>query len=268
MDVTPADWTFYMSVFIFLWQATWLVYGLTTICRKTEEGYIYVVHPTQPAIMYVVFSFSLACNVSWLLIWDQEYLEVALVFINLMNGTLYICLVVSIRRLNEHGLAMVRLKLQCEIWTVRILVQNGLAAFATWGSVAAVYNFAVVLIDNMDKKTDQGVGSTVSLTVFSLEIVAWWVMDNFVLERYLRYLITPYLVILITVCGILSKNWNIDNSTTIYTLVLTAFVSILFVSKVVLSIYRHWKRPLFSSKPKYRRPVVSFEVRNLLETQH
>ena len=46
-------------------------------CRRNEAGYLYRAYPVIPPILYVVFSFSLACNISWLLIWDREYMEVS-----------------------------------------------------------------------------------------------------------------------------------------------------------------------------------------------
>ena len=263
--MTPADWTFYMTALIYFWQSVWITYGVFTICRKTEYGYMYIAFPVLPPILYVVFSFALACNISWLLIWDREYMEVALVFINLMTCNLYICLVVSLRRLNEFGLLMVRQKLTRDIWFMRILVHNGLAMFATWGTVAAMFNFAVVLTYRTGAEAE--VGSTVSLAIFTLEIIAWWIFDNFVFEKLLRYLFTPYIVILVSIAGILSKNWNPQAPNCLFTMALFGLVALLSIIKTVLSLYRHFKHPLFSTKPKYRRPMVSFEVRSLLEAQ-
>ena len=266
MEVTPDEWTFYMAALIYLWQATWLCYGCFTVCRKVGDmGPMYVLFPVLPPILYVVFSFALACNISWLLIWDREYMEVALVFINLMSCTLYICLVVSLRRMNEFGTLMLRHKLGREIWLIRIFVQNGLAMFASWGTVAAMFNFAVVLTYRTGAKEE--VGSTVSLTIFTLEIFAWWVFDNFVFEKLLRYLITPYIVILISIVGIITKNFNPNSTNSIFTVSLLVITAVLTVIKLVLLVYRHYKQPIFQSKPKYRRPMVSFEVRSLLEQQ-
>ena len=254
-----------MTALIYFWQSIWITYGVTMICRKTVYGYMYRAFPVLPPILYVVFSFALACNISWLLIWDREYMEVALVFINLMTCNLYICLVVSLRRLNDYGTLMVRQKLQRDIWLMRVLVHNGLAMFATWGTVAAMFNFAVVLTYRTGAKAE--VGSTVSLAIFTLEIIAWWIFDNFVFERLLRYLFTPYIVILVSIAGILSKNWNPHSANSMLTLSLFGLVAVLSIIKTVLVLYRHFKRPLFSVQPKYRRPVVSFEVRSLLEQQ-
>ena len=267
LDVTPADWTFLMTAPIYLWQGIWLFYGVSLICRRTEEGPLYVMYPVLPPILYIVFSFALACNVAWLLIWDKQYMEVALVFINLMACTLYICLVVSMRRLSEWGHLMMRSKLGRDIWIIRILVQNGLGMYATWGTVAAVFNFAIVLTYRTGLSGDrQEVGSTVSLIVFTLEIIAWFTLDIFVFEKLLRYLITPYIVILVSLVGILNKNWDPTKRNSIYTATLLGAAFFLTLVKVVLIFWRHYKRPIFSNnQQKYRRPVVSFEVRNLLD---
>ena len=190
-------------------------------------------------------------------------MEVALVFINLMTCNLYICLVASLRRLNDFGGIMVRQNLVRDIWLVRILVHNGLAMFATWGTVASMFNFAVVLTYGTGAKLE--VGSTVSLAIFTLEIIVWWIFDNFVFEKLLRYLFTPYIVILFSIAGILSKNWNPESSNSVFTVSLFGLVGLLTCIKAVLAIYRHFSRPIFGRKHNYQRPLMSYEARHLLE---
>ena len=268
LDVTPADWSFYQSAIIYFWQSLWLTYGVFNVCRRNDLGYMYVVYPVLPPILYVVFAFSLACNISWLLIWDREYMEVALVFINLMSCTLFICLVVSLRRLNEFGYVMLSHGLNKELWFIRILVQNGLAMFAMWGCVAAMFNFGVVLTYGTGAK--QEVASTVSLSIFTLEILIWWVFDNVVFEKYLRYLFSPYVVLLISIAGIISKHYekNKYSTNTIYTVILFGLVSLLFIIKCVLVAYRHKHQPIFRCSSEFRRNNnVGYEVRGLLESR-
>ncbi len=64
------------GLFLHVLQAAWLSYGVSLICRRTPDGPIYVLFPILPPILYVVYSFALACNVAWLLIWDKQYMEV------------------------------------------------------------------------------------------------------------------------------------------------------------------------------------------------
>lgn len=265
MDVTPAEWTFYQAALIYFWQSLWLTYGMFSVCRRNGNGFFYTMFPVLPPILYVVFSFSLACNISWLLIWDKEYMEVALVFVNLMSCTLYICLIVSLRRLNEFGAILYSNDLKREIWINRILVQNGLAMFAVWGTVAAMFNFAIVLTYRTG--AEQEVSSTVSLSIFIIEILVWWIFDNFVFERYLRYLFTPYFVLIVSIAGIIAKNWDPEKMNAIFTLLVFATVIFLTIIKIILVCWRHKHRPLFVEDISYSRPSRSFEVRGLLDHQ-
>lgn len=263
--MTPADWTFYINAPIYFWQSLWLTYGVLMVCRKTENDYFYIEFPVIPPILYVVFSFSLACNISWLLIWDREYMEVALVFINLMTFTLYICLVVSLRRLHRYGPEMVRQNLHRDIWLIRIIVCDGLAMFATWGTVAAIFNFAVVL--TYGTGANKQVGSTVSLAVFALEIIGWWIFDILVFEKLIRYLYTPYIVLIVSIIGMIYKNWSPEKPNAIIEVVLLMVTIIAFIIKIILSLYRHKHKPLYTnSKVTYakRPPMSSFEIRHLL----
>ncbi|KAI0228167.1 hypothetical protein LSAT2_021348 [Lamellibrachia satsuma] len=270
MDVTPAEWTFYISAFIYVWQLVWLTYGVGTVCRRVpgSRDLLYTHFPVLPPILYVVFAFALACNVSWLLIWDREYMEIALVFVDLMSCTLYICLIVSLRRLNDYGAEMVATGMRREIWMIRIFVQNGLGLFASWGSVAAMFNFAVVLKYRTGARAE--VGSTVSLAIFTMEIVAWWVFDNFVFERLLRYMFTPYAVVIFSLAGIVGGTHDLFRPNSIYVMLLLALTAVLFIVKLVLVVYRHNKYPMFVPKPSYSLELPeagSVEVHGLLETR-
>ena len=173
------------------------------------------------------------------------------------------------RRLNEYGHFMVRSKLEKDVWLVRILVQNGLGFYATWGGVASIFNFAIVLTyrTGLTPKR-QEVGSTVSLIIFTLEIFSWFILDNFVFEQTLRYLYTPYIAILVSLIGIISNNFDPSKRNSLYTASLLGAALFLTVSKFLLSAWRHHKRPIYSNtSQKYQRPMMSFEARNLLEQQ-
>jgi len=272
LDVTPAEWSFMQTGVIYLWQGIWLGYGVSLICRQTPEGYVYVLYPVLPPILYIVYSFSLACNVAWLLIWDKEYMEVALIFINLMSVTLYICLGISMRRLSEMGHDMVRNKLTKDMWTIRLLVQNGIGFYAAWGTVAGIFNFAIVLtyrtgLGDGSAGDEEEVGSTVSLIIFSLLILSWFILDVFIFEESLRYLVMPYIATLISIIAIISKNWNPNNRNAIFTLLLCCATFVLTIVKCSVSGWRHYNKPIYSQTKKYRRPLVNVEGRNLLQEQ-
>lgn len=179
----------------------------------------------------------------------------ALLFVNLMSCTLYVCLVVSLRRLDQFcrllasssavAASAAESDFRRDIWVVRLVVQNGLAMFAMWGTVASMFNFAVVLTYRTGAR--QSVSSSVALSIFTLEIITWWIFDNFIFEKYFRYLITPYVVLILSIAGITSKNWDPSNGNAVYTLVLFCLVVVLTVSKIALLVWRHRNRPLYGA---------------------
>lgn len=177
-----------------------------------------------------------------------------------MSCTLYVCLVVSLRRLDQFCRLLASSSAaggatfsaaeatgfpRRDIWVVRLVVQNGLAMFAMWGTVASMFNFAVVLTYRTGAR--QSVSSSVALSIFTLEIITWWIFDNFIFEKYFRYLITPYVVLILSIAGITSKNWDPSNGNAVYTLVLFCLVVVLTVSKMALLVWRHRNRPLYGA---------------------
>lgn len=267
LDVTPADWTFYVNGLIYFWQGLWLTYAFTLFLRKINGVYIYIKYPFLPPIVFIVFSFALICNVSWLLIWDKQYMEVALVFINLMSCTLYICLISILRRLHSFGLEMAKDQLHLDIWLVRLLVCNGIAMFAAWSSVASMFNFAVVLTYSTITESKLEVGSTVAIAIFALEIICWWIFENFMFEKLLRYLYTPYIVLIYSMIGIMHRNWN-PNSINCQ-LIISLFAAVIFLatSKTIISIYRHNKYPQYVFRTTVKTPNQWYEIRHLLNNE-
>lgn len=211
--------------------------------------------------------------------------QVALLFVNLMSCTLYVCLVVCLRRLDQFcrqfanssssffsssavtgSISVVPTlasgsstvppvatmttpavdpDFRRDIWMVRLVVQNGLAMFAMWGTVASMFNFAVVLTYRTGAR--QSVSSSVALSIFTLEIIIWWIFDNFVFEKYFRFLLTPYVVLILSIAGITSKNWDPANGNAVYTLVLFCLVVLLTGAKVALLVWRQKNRPLYGA---------------------
>ena len=68
-------------------------------------------------------------------------------------------------------------------------------------------------------------------------MVIYFLLDIFFFEKYLRYTYSPYLQLIYALAGILSKNWNPQQATSILVLVLVIFGGgIMFLTKIVVSI--------------------------------
>eukprot|EP00062_Callorhinchus_milii_P004061 gi/632942733/ref/XP_007886570.1/ PREDICTED: uncharacterized protein LOC103175372 [Callorhinchus milii] len=179
-DFTPAGWTFGIWGVIYLWQALWIIYSLTGLCRRKAQAWI---HSVVPYPFFIIWIINNLFNIGWIFLWDREYLITALVFLALIAFTNYTALFFSYYALNKQG-PWLQKHSKVDLWLVRILVQNGIVVYATWPTIATLLNFAIEL-------------------TFCLE--------NFVLDKYVHYTLTVYPVVIVALSGFLNNNFNINS---------------------------------------------------------
>ncbi|XP_060070070.1 uncharacterized protein LOC132550078 [Ylistrum balloti] len=250
LEVTPAGWTFSIWGFIYTWQALWLIYALTTICRKTKSGtYIYQL-PVLPPIIYVLYIFNNICLVSWLFVWDRKELIWALVTIALLPITLAIALFFSFRRLYHNLEELTEDEAVRDIWLIRFLVQNGMAFFGAWVTIATLLNAAMVMTYRGNLTNEDA--CTTALGILSCIIVTWFLLDNTILDRYVRYTFSPYITLTIGLSGAVAKNYDIQlhYRNSIFLLTLLVVAAVMLITKFHIMIFRHFRKPI-SSKMQY-----------------
>ncbi|XP_002737958.1 uncharacterized protein LOC100367931 [Saccoglossus kowalevskii] len=243
-EITPAGWTFSIWGVIYTWNILWLIYALTTIFRKNGTDYVYVRPRVLTPLFYATFSLNLGLNIGWLILFDREYLLVSLFCLALIAFTLYVCIFISHFNLyrNLHELSNI------DVWAIRVLVHNGLAMYAAWSSLATILNLSIVLRYVAD--VDQSTVTIVALTIVSIEVTAWFVIEQYtVLEKYLRYTITPYFVVIVFLIGSISKNWHVTNVTTALASTLGVAI-VLLIARVVLLMWRHFTQPIVTMVTK------------------
>lgn len=250
LEVTPAGWTFSIWGFIYTWQALWLVYTLSTICRRKVGTYLYLM-PVYPTMLFISYIFNNIFNVAWLFAWDRMKLAIALPLIALTPFTLYVCLFFSFRTLYNNLDYLTRNGLTVDIWLIRLLIQNGIAFYAAWVTIATLLNLGVVLTykdgsDVTDIYLDQDVSSTIILAIAAAEIVLWFSLDLTVLDKYTRYTFSPYITLTVAFAGVVQKNFDLDTAyrNSVFSLVLLIVAAICLVVKVTVMLWRHFKRPI------------------------
>ncbi|XP_013413395.1 uncharacterized protein LOC106175794 [Lingula anatina] len=244
LEITPAGWTFSIWGIIYFWQVCFLIYALVSLCRKGPKGYLYVNPGLLPAGTFIFYIVNNLCNISWLFLWDRQILWGALIVIALMPFTLWVALVFCHLRLDSIAYQLIGMNSGKDIWLIRFLVQNAMAFYATWVTIATLLNLSMVL-SYVTKAVTQDVACTIALGILSAEITTWFILETFVLDRYVRYTFAPYPVIIMALIGSMSKNWDPTKRNSIFTAVLLGIAGVLTIVKVSVIIYRHIKRPLY-----------------------
>ena len=245
IEITPSGWTFTIWAFIYLWQISWIIYAVVNLFRKTDLGPAYA----HPSIISVPFCFVYFCNMcfnaGWMVLWDRQVLEAAFAFLFLIALTLYICLVLAYRGLDRNANSLMKQNRKKDIWLVRLLVHNGLGIYATWTTIATLLNLAIVITYRSNPAIKQDIASTVALGVLSLEIIVFLITDLTILDRYTRYTVTPYIVLIVALTGSITKNWTPGARNSIFTAVLLGVACCAAILKLFLIIWRHIRNPLY-----------------------
>ncbi|XP_037644289.1 uncharacterized protein si:dkey-29d8.3 [Sebastes umbrosus] len=245
--ITPAGWTFSIWGVIYTWLTLMVIYLTSFVFRGSWAQCL------LPYTFYFCWLANMVMNMIWLLLWDRELMLAALVVLILIAISNYAALFFCCFATDYYGLWLKtyhRRDLAC----LRILVQNGLALYTTWTSIASLINFSLVLhLWGVDRST----AATASLCILFAEVVAWFLLENWVLDRWVRYILTVYPVVIVALVGNVLKHFNPADPTpnSVFMIVLLVLACVLLVSRICTVIWRHYRRPLNS--PGSARLMVS-----------
>ena len=240
--ITP-PWPIYLIWYIvFALELVLILYGITTICRKTKGGRsIYLLSLTPPRIYGLLVANNLAV-VLWLYLWNWGYTVAAVIIAFSLPVTMCLSFYTSLKQLFNNFAVLIQEETQSEIWVVRFLVQNALGFISAWQTIVMFLNLGVVL------KYEVGVPDEILflalLGAMALLELTWFWLDVFVFDRYTRYIILPYIPWLATCCGLIWKlkalfeDWGRDT----ITLFCCSVLALLCLTvKIIFLVYRHKK---------------------------
>ena len=239
VGITPAGWTFSIWGIIYTWEALWILYTLINLCRRVDNGRAYNSPILLPVAFFAVFMLNMGLNLTWIFVFDHEYIEVAFVTLFFISVTLYICMGISYKYLDDNKDVLTKTGRKKDIWLIRILVQNGLGIYATWTTIATLLNMAMVMIYRASPGVANEDACTVALALLGAELLTFVIADFFFLDRYSRYTVTPFVVVPFALGGSLSRNYTEGARNSIFTATLLAFALLFLVLKIMIMIWRH-----------------------------
>ena len=187
-------------------------------------------------------------NITWIYVWGNLYVEAASVLLILFNLFFYptlAMLVAYFYRVRRQG--------EVNKWDVLltwILPVNGLFLYATWTTIASLVNLAAAIQYSSSVTVSDVDSGTISLSLLLVTLVVYFVLENTILDRFLRYVLSVYPVVIWALIGVVSKHWSIEGEerNSRFTLGLLIISIIAFIVRIVLVILFTILRPL---KRKY-----------------
>ena len=235
-EITPSDATFAIWGVIYFLQVAWSIYALTLNVR-TDFGDI------LPAKFFSYYILSTACNVLWLFAWARVQFGMSL---SLIFG-IALCLVLSLiyasaglyNYLKQFPSKKGKPNL-VDVWCVRILIQNGILFYATWVSIATCINLAVYVEYNLG--VDGSKAATASLAILTSVIILWFIMENFVVQEYTRFVVSEYIVLVIALSGVVKAHWTDGHGNQAFELALLILSGVLLIARIALIVVQELKK--------------------------
>nr|XP_039254827.1 uncharacterized protein LOC120331753 [Styela clava] len=234
-DITPANYAFGIWNLIFLWEAAWVLFAVSSIWRTTAEGPILMNPDVLPMEFYIFWILSCVFYVGWLFLWDREYLLIA--FIDLLLLTLSGYAAVAFQGIATAKYAdELSKKSDVDLTLIYVLVQNGTDLFYSWTTIATLLNLSSALTyDPMVKKRVNKITSgTIALAVLGVLVIGWSVCENTVFYEYFKYVYAWYGVLLWACSGILVKNFDKTSRNSIITVILLCVIIVCLVAKIAV----------------------------------
>nr|XP_061810195.1 uncharacterized protein LOC133601103 [Nerophis lumbriciformis] len=205
-EITPSGWTFSIWSVIYVWLTLMMIYILANICRR------------------------------WMIS--------ALVFLILVASTNYGMVFFICHGLHVYG-AWLNKYHKVDLWLIRIVVQNGVMIYTTWTTIATLINLTIVLTYEANLSATDA--ATVSYCMLAVVLLLWFFLQNVVLDKHVRYILIDYPVVIWALSGNFDKNYNAESPSRsgIFIVVLLAASSLLYVVRLVLVFWRHYKQPLY-----------------------
>lgn len=248
--VTPAPWAFTVIwTIIFVWQALHIFYSLSLLFRKTSDGdYLYLKPSHICAVFYCLFMLNNSFITGWLFLYAHEQLIWSFVFLLLASSALFGCGYLICRTLNGAGAELILKGLKRDVWLTRILTINGIVLYGTWSTIATLINMYIVM--HYAGGVEQYICNWVVLSIIAVFIVVWFVLETFVLDRHMRYIFTPYIILILAFSGIIDKFYESSSPESYLYMVVALLVLslVLAVVKAVVIVLRERRNPiLFNS---------------------
>jgi hypothetical protein len=243
LPILNYDWMLYIWAVIYAYQILWVMFTLTLVCRRGRYGHLYTNPPIVSVDIYVLFTISLCGTVAGLFLWDESLVRYTILSNLVTTVFSYLSLLVSFRGMKDHGMELIVAKNVSHLWDIVLLLQNGLAAHASWQTVNLMYLSTVALTSTSQILTKE-TGSYGFQGALMLYTVLFFALDTFCTKGLNGYLLTPYIISVLAFTIIAIRNTGDPQQNYHYYIAcaLVGLAFIMFVIKLVVIIVRHRKR--------------------------
>jgi hypothetical protein len=197
IDVVINAWQFPVWVAVYILQFLWLIYAMVILCRDTKVGSLIVNPPIMPSSLFFTFIFALAGTMGWVVLFDMRDYFTWYSAICSLATTIFMTFTVaiSLHATNLYQDEVIEQGYACDVWTIRSMVQNAAAAYATWASVETTYTVGLILYETKLVNIEQS--NYIILGIMMTYVIIFMTVDMFWGRQLSCLILSPYVIYII-----------------------------------------------------------------------
>lgn len=220
IEFSPAPFAFEIWKLVNGWTSVWILYSATHIFGTSVPDVL-------PAFFFVSFTLATIANIAWTQFMSWEIIPPTTGFAFAMMIFLYAALLCSYAGLHKQRYHIRKL----DFWIIQLLVNNGIAVYATWATITAFRHFALSMI--YFHGVDRELAVTVALGVIALAMIIWFILENTLWKQHLLYTVTIYPVLIWAFTASVIMNLNhVSHTNTVIMQALLTMSGTFFIGKI------------------------------------
>lgn len=204
LDITPAGFTFSIWAVIYIWIGLDLLTLVLTIWWPSYNsgGKVYQNPEFASPLLMVVISANFLLNLTWIFLWDREQVVAAAVVLFLLTATGMGVIAIMARNIFNHQAEYCQGGPMFAWGIVYYLMIDGWGVYTTWSLIASLINLTTALV--YAAELDMTACCLAALSLLVIFHATWFVLENTVFDKYVRWNLTPYMVVIWASYGIRS----------------------------------------------------------------
>jgi len=249
--ITPAGFTFSIWSVIYLWLAISLLLLVISIFVTSSDGRRIYLNPAIASPMVTAtLSINFLLNLAWIFIWDRSFATTSLtilasIFLFLIAISNILVMAFMAKNIGDNVDEFERGNPMFWWGVAYRFILNGLGIYTTWTVIASLVNLTTALV--YAGEVDQTGACLAALSLLVIFHCTWFIIENFVVDFYARFILTPYLVVMWASNGIRSKKMddpNVPENVKNFILAILIIATLTFVVRISIVIYRVLRKPL------------------------
>lgn len=235
LEVTPVTATFSIWAICYIYTILLIIYALSTLVRGGHQTEV------LSGKFFFFFIVNISFMIAYVFTWAQSKVITSFIMIMIAQLAIDVCFYFLNTDIHNYILTYeITAENKKDVCFLHYLVQNCITFYGGWTTILTLITTGVVFSYELGASTETA--SIIVLSFFTVILLAWYLLESFVLQTYTDYTFTHYIAYIWALSGMFVRSWNKNDTVGGFVLGLLILAIVLLVVRIILIAVRCSKR--------------------------